>query len=122
MLTLFYAVLAATPEPGDAVSWLLSPASKDVTASAVLIAAVIAVFSGFLVPGRTVKRELADKDKIIAGLEKAAVAKDQLNLKLAEQNGLLMKGTRTTDAFFQAVLPPPTPAQKPDGDQTNVAT
>jgi hypothetical protein len=89
----------------DLWTFLGSAAAKDISATVILAGVVIAIFTGVLVPGRTVKRELADKDKVIAGLERTGITKDELIARLTEQNGLLIKGGRITDAFFKDVLP-----------------
>lgn len=85
-----------------------SAAAKEFTATGIVIAVVIAIFTGIMVPGRTHKREIQAANTVAESHRIASEKKDELIASLADQNHKLIAGIRIANAFYADFLEDPT--------------
>lgn len=91
----------------DPLTLLLDPNFREVSAIGIVTLVVLSLLTGWLVPGRTHKRELADRDKQITVLTDTGGKKDVLIKELLTQNGTLLATSRIAEKFFGSFLPSP---------------
>ena len=84
---------------------IFSGQAKEVSSTLILVAVVISIFTGVLVPGRTAKRELAREREVSESHRLASEKKDEAISKLLDQNSRLLAGVRIADKFYADFVP-----------------
>lgn len=103
----------------DFIALILSAEAREVSAVAILVGVVVSIITGWLVPGRTHKRELEAAYRVADEHRKASEKKDDAIQRLLDQNSALLAGVRIADKFYADFVPTVEEHTQPRGG-TNV--
>lgn len=95
----------------DLWTFLVSASAKEMSATVIVVAVVIAIFTGVLVPGRTHTREMKAATEVAVQHQRASEKKDEVIKDLIDQNAKLLGAVRVADHFFRDFLEDQPPAE-----------
>jgi hypothetical protein len=79
---------------------------SDITAGAIVVFVVLAIFTDRLIPYRAHKREVDAAKASAIEWKSSAERKDDAIQRLLDQNSALLAGVRIADKFYKDFLPP----------------